>query len=43
MELPAGGDNYFNPPPEDIERLVKETWVGIVAMAQKVVEKYPLN
>ncbi|XP_030081181.1 carboxypeptidase B, partial [Drosophila hydei] len=43
MELPAGGDNYFNPPPEDIDRLVKETWVGIVAMAQKVVEKYPLN
>ncbi|TDG52921.1 hypothetical protein AWZ03_000464 [Drosophila navojoa] len=43
MELPAGGANYFDPPPADIDRLVKETWVGIVAMAQKVVEKYPLN
>ncbi|XP_043865555.1 carboxypeptidase B isoform X2 [Drosophila mojavensis] len=43
MELPAGGDNYFNPPAADIDGLVKETWVGIVAMARKVIEKYPLN
>ncbi|TDG52923.1 hypothetical protein AWZ03_000466 [Drosophila navojoa] len=43
MELPSGRKNPFHPPPTDIDRLVKETWVGIVAMAQKVVKKYPLN
>ncbi|XP_064539840.1 carboxypeptidase B1 [Drosophila montana] len=43
MELPAGGLNYFDPPASDIDRLVKETWVGIEAMARKVIEKYPLN
>lgn len=43
MELPAGGSNYFDPPASDIDRLVKETWVGIEAMGRKVIEKYPLN
>ncbi|KAH8365479.1 hypothetical protein KR093_001182 [Drosophila rubida] len=43
MELPAGGQNYFDPPPSDIDRLVKETWIGIRAMAQKVVRKYPID
>ncbi|KAL7733179.1 hypothetical protein ACLKA6_004693 [Drosophila palustris] len=43
MELPAGGANYFDPPASDIDRLVKETWVGIEAMARKVTQKYPLK
>lgn len=43
MELPAGGEYGFDPPASDIDRLVKETWVGIEAMARKVTEKYPLN
>ncbi|XP_030380363.1 carboxypeptidase B-like [Scaptodrosophila lebanonensis] len=43
MELPAGGPNDFDPPPSAIDSIVKETWVGIVAMAHKVVEKYPLE
>ncbi|XP_051859540.1 uncharacterized protein LOC117572446 [Drosophila albomicans] len=42
MELPAGGTG-FDPPASDIDRLVKETWIGIEAMGRKVVEKYPLN
>lgn len=41
MELPPGGTG-FDPPASDIDHLVKETWVGIAAMARKVVEKYPL-
>ncbi|EDV97049.1 carboxypeptidase B [Drosophila grimshawi] len=43
MELPRGGNNNFDPPASDIDRLVKETWVGIVAMGRKVIEKYPLK
>ncbi|KAH8379797.1 hypothetical protein KR009_007305 [Drosophila setifemur] len=41
MELPPGGTG-FDPPASDIDRMVKETWLGIAAMARKVVEKYPL-
>ncbi|KAH8270583.1 hypothetical protein KR018_012049 [Drosophila ironensis] len=39
MELPAGGTG-FNPTTSQIEGMVTETWVGIRAMAQKVVDKY---
>ncbi|XP_017041461.1 carboxypeptidase B-like [Drosophila ficusphila] len=41
MELPFGGSG-FDPPASDIDHLVKEAWVGIAAMARKVIEKYPL-
>ncbi|XP_023302831.2 carboxypeptidase B-like [Lucilia cuprina] len=41
MELPGGGSMGFNPPASSIDRMVKETWVGIRAMAKKVAEKYP--
>lgn len=40
MELPAGGANGFDPPPSDIEEYVEESWLGIIAMAEKVIEKY---
>ncbi|XP_060656003.1 carboxypeptidase B1-like [Drosophila nasuta] len=43
MELPPGGANKFDPPASDIDRLVKEAWVGIEAMARKVIQKYPLK
>ncbi|XP_002062149.2 carboxypeptidase B [Drosophila willistoni] len=42
MELPPGGQHLFDPPASDIDGLVKEAWIGILAMARKVVEKYPL-
>ncbi|KAH8305657.1 hypothetical protein KR059_005084 [Drosophila kikkawai] len=42
MELPPGGTG-FDPPASDIDHMVKETWVGIAAMARKVVTKYPLS
>ncbi|SPP77182.1 carboxypeptidase B [Drosophila guanche] len=41
MELPPGGTG-FDPPASAIDRMVKETFVGIAAMARKVVQKYPL-
>ncbi|XP_017009388.2 carboxypeptidase B1 [Drosophila takahashii] len=41
MELPAGGTG-FDPPASDIDHIVKETWVGITAMARRVIKKYPL-
>jgi len=41
MELPFGGTG-FDPPASDIDSIVKETWVGIAAMARKVIQKYPL-
>ncbi|EDW26335.1 GL26418 [Drosophila persimilis] len=41
MELPPGGTG-FDPPASAIDQMVKETWVGIAAMARKVVQKYPL-
>lgn len=42
MELPRGGRNGFDPPASSVDRLVKETWVGIRAMGKKVTEKYSL-
>ncbi|XP_034483899.1 carboxypeptidase B [Drosophila innubila] len=39
MELPAGGSG-FNPTTEQILPFVSETWTGIRAMAEKVIEKY---
>ncbi|CAD7003935.1 carboxypeptidase B [Ceratitis capitata] len=41
MELPSGGSSGFDPPPTEIDRLVKETWVGIRAMGKRVTTKYP--
>ncbi|XP_061400260.1 carboxypeptidase B1-like [Musca vetustissima] len=41
MELPGGGLTGFDPPASKIDPYVKETWIGIRAMAKKVVEKYP--
>ena len=43
MELPGGGLFGFNPPVTSIDSYVKETWIGIRAMAMKVVEKYPIE
>lgn len=40
MELPSGGKDGFDPPPKDIKEYVEESWVGIVAMAEKVIEIY---
>ncbi|XP_075162515.1 carboxypeptidase B1 [Haematobia irritans] len=39
MELPAGGSG-FDPKPAQIESFVSETWIGIKAMAEKVIAKY---
>jgi len=39
LELPSGG-NGFDPLPSQIDPLVKETWVGIKAMAEKLNAKY---
>ncbi|KAH8381027.1 carboxypeptidase B [Drosophila serrata] len=39
MELPAGGTG-FNPTTNQIQGFVSETWLGIQAMAKKVVQKY---
>ncbi|XP_035910107.1 carboxypeptidase B-like [Anopheles stephensi] len=40
MELPGGGSAGFNPPPSRIEEIVKETFVGIRAMALEVAKSY---
>nr|AAT36738.1 carboxypeptidase B [Ochlerotatus epactius] len=40
MELPGGGNGGFNPPPSAIEASVKESWIGIKAMALKVAQKF---
>lgn len=40
MELPGGGMGGFNPPASEIEKSVKESWIGIKAMALKVAQKY---
>ncbi|XP_053672394.1 carboxypeptidase B-like [Anopheles nili] len=40
MELPGGGSAGFNPPPTRIEEIVKETFVGIRAMALEVKKIY---
>ncbi|XP_023302812.2 carboxypeptidase B [Lucilia cuprina] len=39
MELPAGGTG-FDPKPAQIEPFVSETWIGIKAMAEKIISKY---
>ncbi|XP_013116564.1 carboxypeptidase B1 [Stomoxys calcitrans] len=39
MELPAGGSG-FDPKPAQIDPFVSETWIGIKAMAEKVIAKY---
>lgn len=39
MELPAGGSG-FNPSTAQILPFVTETWTGIRAMAEKVIQKY---
>lgn len=39
MELPAGGSG-FDPTPAQIQPFVSETWIGIKAMAEKVIAKY---
>ncbi|XP_037934056.1 carboxypeptidase B [Teleopsis dalmanni] len=39
MELPAGGSG-FNPSTSQITPFCSETWIGIKAMAEKVIEKY---
>lgn len=43
MELTGGGNNGFDPPPSQIRNIVKETWIGIRAMAIKVHTKYNGN
>lgn len=40
MELPSGGKQGFDPPPSDIKPYVEESWIGIVAMANRVIAKY---
>lgn len=39
MELPPGGTG-FDPPETSIDSMVKETWIGIKAMALTVINKY---
>ncbi|EDV97050.1 carboxypeptidase B [Drosophila grimshawi] len=40
MELSGGGITGFDPPASKIDEFVTETWIGIRAMAEKVIEKY---
>ncbi|XP_061394965.1 carboxypeptidase B1-like [Musca vetustissima] len=40
IEMPAGGFSGFDPPPRQIEGFVTETWIGVRAMAETVIEKY---
>ncbi|XP_065361896.1 carboxypeptidase B1 [Calliphora vicina] len=40
IEMPAGGFSGFDPPVRQIEDIVEETWIGIRAMAEVVVDKY---
>ncbi|XP_023176001.2 carboxypeptidase B [Drosophila hydei] len=40
MELSGGGISGFDPPASKIDEFVTETWIGIRAMAEKVIEKY---
>ncbi|XP_011209793.2 carboxypeptidase B [Bactrocera dorsalis] len=41
MELPSAGQQ-FDPPLSKIEELAFETWIGIKAIAEKIIEKYKL-
>ncbi|KAL7733177.1 hypothetical protein ACLKA6_004691 [Drosophila palustris] len=38
MELSGGGATGFDPPASSIDEFVTETWIGIRAMAEKVIE-----
>ncbi|KAH8398786.1 hypothetical protein KR222_003920, partial [Zaprionus bogoriensis] len=40
MELSGGGVTGFDPPASSIDEFVTETWIGIRAMAEKLIEKY---
>ncbi|TDG52922.1 hypothetical protein AWZ03_000465 [Drosophila navojoa] len=40
MELSGGGITGFDPPASKIDEFVTETWIGIRAMAEKLIEKY---
>lgn len=40
MELSEGGVTGFDPPASSINEFVSETWIGIRAMAEKLIEKY---
>ncbi|KAH8381002.1 hypothetical protein KR200_004217 [Drosophila serrata] len=40
MELTGAGSIGFNPPVTRIDEFVKETWIGIRAMAEKLLEMY---
>ncbi|KAH8270237.1 hypothetical protein KR018_006105 [Drosophila ironensis] len=40
MELPGAGSTGFNPPVSRIDEFVTETWIGIRAMAEKLIEMY---
>ncbi|XP_017100162.2 carboxypeptidase B1 [Drosophila bipectinata] len=40
MELPGAGSIGFNPPVTRIDEFVTETWIGIRAMAEKLIEMY---
>ncbi|KAH8398785.1 hypothetical protein KR222_003921 [Zaprionus bogoriensis] len=41
MELPAGGFLGFDPWVSHIEGIVTESWVGVHAMAEEVIRRYP--
>ncbi|XP_002062147.3 carboxypeptidase B [Drosophila willistoni] len=43
MELPAGGFSGFDPWVSHIEGIVTESWVGVRAMANDVIRRYPSN
>lgn len=38
MMLPGGGEKGYDPPTSSIKPYVEESWIGIVAMASKVIE-----
>jgi hypothetical protein len=40
MELPGGGRSGFDPPASSIDRMVKESAIGIFAMSKSVAKKY---
>lgn len=43
MELPAAGFSGFDPWVSHIEGIVTESWVGVRAMAEEVIKRYPLE
>jgi len=40
MELTGGGVTGFDPPASSIDEFVTETWIGVRAMAEKVMEMF---